>query len=110
MNVLVDLAQIGLDSEILSLMETWTKEPENHLWVIGKALSRSWAIGQTERALGILAALGTELGPKKEITNALKALERHGAELQDILQTWQKSDNPNLQALTDKVLTIEKSK
>ena len=108
-NVLVDLAQTGLDSEILSLFETWIKNPENHLWVIGKALSRSWAVKQTERSLAVLAVLGTELGPKKDIANALKALKRHGAEVQDILRTWQECDNLNLQALAEKAMTIEKS-
>ena len=107
-NALVQLAQIELESEILALMETWAKEPENYLWVIGKALSRSWAVNQPERSLDILSALGAALGPKKDITNALKALERHGAEIQDILQTWRKSNNTNLKALAEKVLMIDK--
>jgi len=108
---LVKLAQEGLADEVLKLLGKWAEEPEVNLWVVSKTLSRSWAAAHAGSSMEILTRLAAHLGPKKQITQTLQALQRHGAneDIQEALRSWQNSENPNLQAAAEKILTKSKT-
>jgi hypothetical protein len=100
------LAQDGQAQGVLSLMADWAQEPEPNTWVITRALSASWAMGEVESALNILRQLGLQNAPPKQIAQALQALMRHGAGevVQGELTRWRKDDDENLRAIADKAI------
>jgi len=102
---LVELAQGEFSDEVLSLLEKWEAQAKNHVWVIGKALSRSWAAAHTKRALEILTHLATQQGPEKILLKTLKAMRRHGADeaIEQIVHQWRQDPNPNLQAIAEQM-------
>ena len=108
---LVKLAQEGLAEEILKLLGEWAEEPEANLWVVSKTLSRSWAAAHAGSSMEILTRLAAHLGPKKQITQTLQALLRHGADedIQEALRSWRNSEDPNLRAAAEKILTKSKT-
>lgn len=108
---LVKLAQEGLADEVLKLLGKWAEEPETNLWVVSKTLSRSWAATHAGSSLEILTRLAAHLGPKKQITQTLQALLRHGADedIQETLRSWRNSKDTNLRAAAEKVLTKSKT-
>ena len=108
---LVKLAQEGLADEVLKLLGKWAEEPETNLWVVSKTLSRSWAAAHAGSSMEILTRLAAHLGPTKQITQTLQALQRHGAneDIQEALRSWQNSEDPNLRAAAEKILTKSKT-
>lgn len=102
---LVELAQGVLSDEVLSLLEIWAAQAKNHVWVIGKVLSRSWAASHTKRALEILTQLAVQQGPEKILLKTLKAMARHGADeaIDQIVHKWRQDPNPNLQAIAEQM-------
>jgi hypothetical protein len=107
---LVELAQGELAEAVLDHLQGWAVESGNHLWVIGKTLSRSWTVTHADRVLEIIARLTEEHGPEKAILKALKAMGRHGADqaIAHAVERWKQDANPNLQALAEQVM--EKSR
>jgi hypothetical protein len=100
-DTLTELALNGKQDEVLALLKKWADETQNHVWLIAKTLSGSWAAAHTPQALEIIEALARQHGAEKQLFNTLKALQRHGAEdtVQPALSSWLKDPNPNLQAL-----------
>lgn len=86
--------------QILELLSTWANDTQPNIWVIARTLSGSWASERAESALNILHKLASQNGSNKQISNALKALVRHGAEkaVQNALENWIQDPSPNLQA------------
>jgi len=74
---LVGLARASQAGPILDLLAFWASGPSPNTWVIAKTLSASWAAAHPARALAILETIQSRAGKTKEITNALRALERH---------------------------------
>jgi hypothetical protein len=102
---LVELAQGELSDEVLSLLEKWGASPEDYLWVLGKVLSRSWAVAHIDRSLEILTLLAAQQGPEKILLKTLKAMRRHGADeaIAQIVHRWREDPNPNLQAIAEQI-------
>jgi hypothetical protein len=107
---LVELAQGKLAEEVLALLKGWASESGNTLWVIGKTLSRSWAVAHADGGLEILSQLAAQHGPEKAILKALKAMGRHGADqaIEQAVEKWRQDSNPKLRALAEQV--TEKSR
>ena len=74
---LVDLARAGQAEPVLDLLASWASGTSPKTWVVSKTLSASWAAVHPKRALSILETIQSRTGKTKEITNALRALERH---------------------------------
>lgn len=72
------LAQRGSAEFVLELLAHWVTEPRPNVWVIGRTLSGSWAVSHPVEVKSILHTLQAKVGERKSITNALKALARHG--------------------------------
>ena len=87
---LTALAQEVSADQVLELLDQWVDKQENHIWVITKTLFGSWAAAKADKALAILAKLNAHAGPHKNISSALKALERHGAaeQVEAALSQW----------------------
>jgi hypothetical protein len=98
---LTALAQTGETEKVLQQLNTWAAQGERHLWVITKTLSSSWSAGHASRALDVLECLGQTSGKHKQIRNAIKALERHGAqeEVQAKLNQWLTGKDENLKEI-----------
>ncbi len=75
------IAQKDLAKATLSLLEDWSTEPHPNVWVITRTLSGSWSAAYPEEVEALLRNLHAKVGQTKSITNALKALERHGAKI-----------------------------
>jgi len=108
---LVKLAQDGLADEVLKLLGKWAEEPEANLRVVSKTLSRSWAAAHAGSSMEILTCLAAHFGPKKQITQALQALLRHGADedIQEALRSWRNSEDLNLRAAAEKISSKSKT-
>jgi len=76
------LAQSGLAEPVLEQLSHWGAEPRPNAWVIGRVLSGSWAASYPQEAKSILQSLQKKYGDRKSITNTLKALHRHGADIE----------------------------
>jgi len=76
------IAQRGLAEPTLELLTAWGSEPHPNAWVITRALSGSWAALYQNKVKAILTSLHEKIGLSKDITNALRALERHGATIE----------------------------
>ena len=98
------LGEAGLGLQVLAILSAWAENPGRYYWVITRALSRSWAATYPKESLAILTRLAAEMGGRKQILNTLQALERHGAktEVQDLLQAWRGSGQPQLQSAAQK--------
>ncbi len=72
-------AQSGLAKPVLGLLADWGAEPHPNVWVITRSLSGSWAASHPKEVEDILRRLHAKVGKTKNITHALRALERHGA-------------------------------
>ncbi|MBW8012089.1 MAG: hypothetical protein FVQ83_12760 [Chloroflexi bacterium] len=99
-NSLITIAQADLADQILELLSSWANKAQPNIWVIARTLSGSWASKRAEKALNILRTLASHIGPNKQISNALQALERHGAEkaVRSALIKWGQDASSNLQA------------
>ncbi len=100
-DTLTQLALAGQADKTLALLDRLARSQENNVWLITRTLSGSWAANYPEASLAILAVLGTQNGPNKQIKNALQALERHGAQdaVHTALEHWRIGKQPNLQAI-----------
>jgi hypothetical protein len=76
------LAQNDLAEPVLELLSHWGAEPRPNAWVIGRVLSGSWAASYPQEVKSILQTLHKIYGDRKAISNALKALQRHGVDIE----------------------------
>ncbi|MBL7161598.1 MAG: HEAT repeat domain-containing protein [Anaerolineales bacterium] len=76
------IAQGDLAESVLGLLADWGAESRPNVWVITRALSGSWAASHPKAVEAILRTLHSKVRKTKEITNALRALERHGANIE----------------------------
>jgi hypothetical protein len=76
------LAQSGLAESVLGLLALWGSEGRQNSWVICRVLSASWVADHPAEAESILRDLVSKIGETSEISNALKALKRHGVEIE----------------------------
>jgi len=81
-NALQAIAQRDLAEPILNLLTDWSTDKHPNVWVITRTLSGSWAASHPHQAAAIIKILYTKVGETKNITNALRALERHGATIE----------------------------
>lgn len=105
-DALTALALDGQQTEVLALLEKWTEQTNNHVWLIAKTLSGSWAAAHAPQSLEIIASLARKHGPEKQLFNTLKALQRHGAGelVRTTLDAWMADSNTALQALAKQAL------
>jgi hypothetical protein len=76
------LAQNNLAEPVLELLSHWGAEPRPNAWVIGRVLSGSWAASYPQEVTAILQSLQKKYGDTKSIHNAIKALHRHGVDIE----------------------------
>ncbi|MEN8173576.1 MAG: hypothetical protein ABFS03_11945, partial [Chloroflexota bacterium] len=75
---LKDLAESGFSDIVLALLDDWVSAPRLNVWLIARSISGSWAASYPQEARAILLTLQSKTKRTKEISNALKALQRHG--------------------------------
>jgi len=75
------LAQAGLAESVLGLLALWATEAARNAWVICRALSAAWVADHPAEAESILRDVHSKTGKTSEVTNALRALNRHGLEI-----------------------------
>ena len=78
---LKNLAGAGLAESVLGLLALWASAPRPNSWVVCRALSGSWAALHPSEAKSILQELQSKTGKTSDISNALRALKRHGIEI-----------------------------
>ncbi len=76
------IAQKDLAEPVLGMLTDWSAEPHPTIWVITRALSGSWAASHPREAETIIRNLHAKVGETKSITNALRALQRHGVKIE----------------------------
>jgi hypothetical protein len=76
-----ELGEMGYACQVLNLLSTWNEAPEPNFWVICRSLSASWAAKYPAEVIAILRDLHVKTGDSSHITNAIKALRRHGVEV-----------------------------
>ncbi len=64
----------GMAGPVLDLLSGWARRTEPNVWVITRALSASWSLGESVQALEILQKLADRVG---EIRPVVRAMERH---------------------------------
>ncbi|MBC8506141.1 MAG: HEAT repeat domain-containing protein [Anaerolineales bacterium] len=72
------IAQKDVADLVLTLLTDWSTAKYPNTWVITRTLSGSWAVSHPLDVETILSNLHAKFGKTKNITNALRALERHG--------------------------------
>ena len=75
------IAQNQLALPVLALLTDWSAAKYPSIWVITRTLSSSWAVSHPQEVETILTNLYAKVGETKNITNALRALERHGLKI-----------------------------
>ncbi len=75
------MANEGLAAPVLTLLARWGSESSPNSWVICRTLSGSWASGYPAEVTAILQALKSKTRESSHITGAVKALQRHGLEI-----------------------------
>jgi hypothetical protein len=95
------LAEQGLEKELLQMLTEWAQTETPPAWVIARALSGSWAAEYPDRAITILAQIAGGAEANKQIGSAIGALERNGAgeSVAAALDAWKESGQSELQAL-----------
>ncbi len=73
------IAQNEYADSILDMLTNWSAERYPSVWVITRTISGSWAASHPKKVEVILRNLHAKFGESKYFTNALRALERHGA-------------------------------
>jgi hypothetical protein len=76
------LAGRGLAESVLGLLAVWGQEPRPNVWVIARALSGAWAAEYPGEVTAILIKIHSKTGESKALTNAQRALARHGLEIE----------------------------
>jgi hypothetical protein len=72
------LADTGHAEIVLALLAYWVSTPQPNVWLIARSVSGSWAASYPQEVGSILMQLQSKTKKNKEISNALKALQRHG--------------------------------
>ena len=80
-DALKSLAGAGLAESVLGLLAVWATESRPNSWVVCRTLSGSWAASHPSEAESILQTLQSKIGKSSDISNALRALKRHGVEI-----------------------------
>ena len=80
-DALKNLAGAGLAESVLGLLAAWVTESRPNSWVVCRTLSGSWAASHPSEAESILQELQSKTGKTSDISNALRALKRHGVEI-----------------------------
>jgi hypothetical protein len=75
------LAQEELAPSVLELLTLWGSESHPNSWVICRTLSGSWAAAHPEKVTALLQDLKSKTRESSHITGAVKALQRHGVEI-----------------------------
>jgi hypothetical protein len=81
-DALVAIARHGSAGPVLDLLALWGSRPQPNAWVICRILSAAWASQHPSEVKSILGTIHTNIGESSEFTNALKALKRHGLEIE----------------------------
>ena len=83
---LVDaLIQLGSgmhSKSVLTLLMEWCETPEPNQWVICQTLSAPWAVRYPNEVIKILSCLIKKEGESKQVLGAIKALSRHGLDVE----------------------------
>ena len=77
------LGHAGLAETVLELMSMWGSESKPNAWVICRVISSSWAVGYPDEVGTILRDLESRVGKSSQISNAVRALERHGLKIEN---------------------------
>jgi len=80
-DALTALARMGHAEPVLGILALWASETRPNSWVICRVLSASWAAGHHSAVKSILQEVHSKTGESSHISNALKALKRHGVEI-----------------------------
>jgi hypothetical protein len=75
------LAVTGYPGQVLNLLSLWSSESKPNSWVICRALSASWATNHATAVKLILQEVKAKTGEFSQVAGALKALKRHGLEI-----------------------------
>ncbi len=75
------LATQGWAEPVLGLLSAWAAATPPKAWLVCRTLSGSWAADHPARVDGILRVVYAETGVTSSITNALRALRRHGVDI-----------------------------
>ena len=75
------LARAGLAESVLGLLALWGTEAAPNAWVICRVLSASWAADHPMQSESTLRDVYSKTGKTSEVTNAQRALERHGLKI-----------------------------
>ena len=75
------LGRMGFSRSVLGLLSLWSSESQPDSWLICRILSGSWAVNHTGEVKSILQDVHAKTGESRYITGALKALKRHGLEI-----------------------------
>ncbi len=80
-NALRAIAQMENAYSILAMLADWSTDRHPNEWVITRTLSGAWAASYPKEVEAIFKNLYAQIGETKNIANALRALERHGIEI-----------------------------
>lgn len=75
------LARQGLAYPVLDLLARWSSTAHPNSWVICRVLSTSWVCEHPSEVKSILRSIQSLTGESSDIHHALKALRRHGLEI-----------------------------
>jgi hypothetical protein len=76
------IARGGMGNHALELLASWSDKSHPNTWVICRILSASWVSQYPSEVESILRTIQPKTGVSSEFTNALKALKRHGLEIE----------------------------
>jgi len=80
-NALTIIGQKGFPNLVLKLLSNWSTEGTPNDWLICRTLSSSWAAEYPSEVKSILKIIQPKVSNTSEINNTLKALKRHGLEI-----------------------------
>ncbi len=99
---LIALAEKGSAERVLTLLRGWAEQEATAAsWIIVRALSAAWAGPYGPLAVEVLRLLILKIGPDQSFAAALRALERHGAEIAVAAAraAWANDPNAHLKAI-----------
>lgn len=71
----------ALSAPVIDLLALWSNKSQPNTWVISRILSASWASEHPFEVKSILRTIQAKTGESGDIQHALKALKRHGLEI-----------------------------
>ena len=75
------LALAGFTSSVLGTLSLWSSGSQPDAWLICRTLSSSWAANHPVEVKKILQEVYAKTGESSHITSALKAIKRHGLDI-----------------------------